>query len=300
MERLQVAQLLMFSRKSPVPRGSQGKQNFYREVPMRYLFLLPLSALIGLSTLAACSSDDSSSGDTPPAPDAQIKGDAPQQNQDATKAPPAEPVPVQQAPVQQAPVQQAPVQQAPGTYFEATYGAQRYLIPASSLIAIQFPVEITSDPEKNIALPGTTDSPYPEEKLPQVTVAVKDIQGAPVFAAGSRLVGNLKMSSPKAIFNVTGVKYGGVIYNMAANAEVTSTKFDRNHPNFTNILLGALGGAGIALVIDGMGQDRSITWWAPLIGAAGGGAAAAFLFQSTSSFVQVKANETAVLIPGPK
>jgi hypothetical protein len=244
-----------------------------------------------MTTVVACSSDDSSSEENPPAPAAQIKPDAPQQNQDASKN-----VPVTQTP----PIQQLPGQQVPAGYFEATNGAQRYLIPASSMIAIQFPVEITADPEKNINLPGTGEIAFPEEKLPQVTVAVKDTQGAPVFASGSRLIGTLKMSSPKAIFNVTGVKYGSVVYNMAASAEVTSTKFDRSNASFTNILLGALGGAGIAIIIDGMGQDRSITWWAPLIGAAGGGVAAALLFKNTNSVVQVKANETAVLVPGPR
>lgn len=257
---------------------------------MRHLFLVPLSAIVAVSSMIACSSDDSSSDNGSQEPAAQLKNDSPQQNQDANKT----------NPTQQAPVQQAPVQQAPAGYFEATNGANRYLIPANSMIAIQFPVEITTDPEKSINLPGLGTEAIPEEKLPQVTVAVKDVQGAPVFAAGSRLIGTLKMSAPKAIFNVTGVKYGSVVYNMAASAEVTSAKFDRSNASFTNILLGALGGAGIAVIIDGLGQDRSITWWAPLIGAAGGGLAAAFLFKDTNSFVQVKANETAVLVPGPR
>jgi hypothetical protein len=255
-------------------------------------FALPLGTLLTIISVVACSSDDKSSGDQTPAPAAsQVKNDTPP-NQDASKAP--------QTPVQQTPVQQAPVQQASAEYFEATYGSQRYLIPKTSLIAIQFPVEITSDPEKSINLPGIGDYAVSEDKLPQVTVAVKDVQGAPVFAAGSRLIGTIKMSAPKAVFNVTGVKFGDVVYNMAANAEVTSTKLDRNNLSFTNILLGALGGAGIAVIIDGMGQDRSITWWAPLIGAAGGAAAAGLLFKNTQSIVQVKANETAVLIPGPR
>jgi hypothetical protein len=251
---------------------------------------LPLGTLLTIISVVACSSDDSSSGEQPPAPASQLKNDTP--TQDPSKAP--------QTPVQQTPVQQAPVQQGSQDYFEATNGSQRYLIPRSSLIAIQFPVEITSDPEKSINLPGIGDYAFSEDKLPQVTVAVKDVQGAPVFAAGSRLIGTIRMSAPKALFNVTGVKFGDVVYNMAANAEVTATKFDRNNLSFTNILLGALGGAGIALIIDGMGQDRSITWWAPLIGAAGGAAAAGLLFKNTQSIVQVKANETAVLVPGPR
>ncbi|MEN9810027.1 MAG: hypothetical protein RLZZ488_1594 [Pseudomonadota bacterium] len=257
---------------------------------MRQL-IIPLGTLLTVVSIVACSSDDSSSGEQAPPPASQIKNDSPQQqNQDANKT----------NPTQQTPVTQTPVQQAPAGYFEATSGSQRYLIPNNSLIAIQFPVEITANPEKNISLPGAGDEAVPEDKLPQVTVAVKDIQGAPVFAAGSRLIGTIKMSAPKAIFNVTGVKYGSTVYNMAANAEVTSTKFDRSNASFTNILLGALGGAGIAVLIDGTGSDRSITWWAPLIGAAGGGIAAALLFKDTNSFVQVKANESAVLVPGPR
>lgn len=253
--------------------------------------ILPLGTLLALVSVTACSSDDSSS-EQPPAPAAsQIKNDTPQQqNQDASKS----------NPVQQNPAQQTPVQQNPSGYFEATSGSQRYLIPNSSLIAIRFPVEITTDPEKNVTLPGLGTDAVSEDKLPEVTVAVKDIQGAPVFAAGSKLIGTLKMSAPKAIFNVTGVKYGSTVYNMAASAEVTSTKFDRSNPSFTNVLLGALGGAGIALIIDGSGQDRSITWWAPLLGAAGGGLAAALLLKDTNTIVQVKANETAVLMPGPR
>ncbi|MEN9826370.1 MAG: hypothetical protein RI953_2115 [Pseudomonadota bacterium] len=257
---------------------------------MRQL-ILPLGTLLTVVSIVACSSEDSSSGEQPPAPAAsQIKNDSPQQNQDASKTNPS----------QQTPVQQVPIQQAPSGYFEATSGSQRYLIPSNSLIAIQFPVEITSDPEKSINLPGSGDLAFSEDKLPQVTVAVKDIQGAPVFAAGSRLIGTMKMSAPKAIFNVTGVKYGSTVYNMAANAEVTSLRIDRNNLSFTNILLGAVGGAGIAILIDGLGQDRSITWWAPLIGAAGGGLAAGFLFKDKEAIVQVKANETAVLVPGPR
>jgi len=256
--------------------------------------LIPLGALLTIVSVVACSSDDSSSGEQPPAPASQVKNDTPPQNQDASKSTPT------QQPVQQTPVQQTPVQQGSAEYFEATNGANRYLIPKNSMIAIQFPVEITSDPEKSINLPGLGDYAFSEDKLPQVTVAVKDVQGATVFAAGSRLIGTLKMSAPKAVFNVTGVKYGSVVYNMAANAEVTSAKYDRNNLSFTNILLGALGGAGIAVIIDGMGQDRSITWWAPLIGAAGGAAAAGLLFKNTQAIVQVKANETAVLLPGPR
>lgn len=263
---------------------------------MRHLYLLPIGTILAVaSAVVACSSEDSSSGDNP-APAAQIKNDTPQQqNQDSSKNNPTAQNP---APVQQAP---SPVQQSPLGYFEATNGSQRYLIPASSLIAIQFPSEITSDPEKNISMPGSGSIlEFSEDKLPQVTVAVKDVQGAPVFAAGSRLIGTLKMTAPKAIFNVTGVKYGSVVYNMAASAEVTSTKFDRSNPSFTNILLGALAGTGVAILIDGMGQDRSITWWAPLLGAAGGGVAAALLFKHTESIVQIKQGETAVLVPGPR
>ncbi|NBO38840.1 hypothetical protein EBU99_09680 [bacterium] len=256
---------------------------------MRRLILLPLGTLLTLASVAACSSNDSSSDSQPPAPAAQIKNDTPQQqNQDGSKS-----LPTAQNPVQQNP------SQSPAGYFEATSGGQRILIPASSMIAIQFPVDVTSNPDKSINLPGLGTDAVSEEKLPQITVPVKDVQGAPVFAAGSKLIGTLKMSAPRAVFNVTGVKFGSVVYSMAAHADVTSTKVDRSNLSFTNILLGALAGSGIAVIIDGTGQDRSITWWAPLIGGAVGGTAAALLFKDTESIVQVKANETAVLVPGP-
>ncbi|MEY4064116.1 MAG: hypothetical protein RIR26_324 [Pseudomonadota bacterium] len=260
---------------------------------MRHLFILPLGTLVALSSIVACSSDDSSSDKGSPAPAAQVKNDTPQQSQDGSKGTPS----VQQpAP---APVQQLPIQQNPAGYFEATNGAQRYLIPSSSLIAIQFPSDVTSNPAMNINLPGSGSDLISEEKLPQVTVAVKDIQGAPVFAAGSRLIGTLKMNAPKAIFNVTGVKYGSVVYNMAAHAEVNSTKLSTKEASVTNILLGALTGTGVAFLIDGLTGDRSITWWAPLIGAAAGGLGAGFLFTHVEEVVNIKAGETAVLVPGP-
>jgi hypothetical protein len=259
---------------------------------MRHLFLLPLSTIIAMTTFVACSSDDSSSEGNSPAPAAQLKNDAPpQQNQDGSKGNPS---------VQTPPVQQLPGQQAPLGYFEATNGSQRYLIPSNSLIAIQFPTNVTTNPENNINLPGSGNEAISEEKLPQVTVAVKDVQGAPVFAAGSRLIGTLKMSAPKAIFNVTGVKYGSVVYNMAASAEVTSTKLSTRDASVTNILLGAAAGTGIAFLIDGLTGDRGITWWAPLIGAAAGGLGAAILFPSVQDVVTIKAGETAVLVPGPR
>jgi hypothetical protein len=257
---------------------------------MRHLFLVPLSAILAVTSVVACSSDDSSSDNGSQEPAAKLKHDSPQQNQDANKS----------NPVQQTPVQQTPVQQAPAGYFEATNGANRYLIPANSLIAIQFPTAVTSNPENNINLPGSGNEAVSEDKLPQVTVAVKDIQGAPVFAAGSRLIGTLKMSAPKAIFNVTGVKYGSVVYNMAASAEVTSTKLSTRDASVTNILLGAAAGTGIAFLIDGLTGDRGITWWAPLIGAAAGGLGAAILFPSVQEVVTIKGGETAVLLPGPR
>jgi len=258
---------------------------------MRHLFLLPLSTIIAMTTFVACSSDDSSSEGNAPAPAAQLKNDAPQQNQDGSKGNPS---------VQTPPVQQLPGQQAPLGYFEATNGSQRYLIPSNSLIAIQFPTNVTTNPENNINLPGSGNEAISEEKLPQVTVAVKDVQGAPVFAAGSKLIGTLKMSAPKAIFNVTGVKYGSVVYNMAASAEVTSTKLSTRDASVTNILLGAAAGTGIAFLIDGLTGDRGITWWAPLIGAGVGGLGAAILFPSVQEVVTIKAGETAVLVPGPR
>jgi hypothetical protein len=257
---------------------------------MRHLFLVPLSAILAVTSVVACSSDDSSSESGSPEPAAQLKNDSPQQNQDANKS----------NPVQQTPVQQTPVQQPPAGFFEATNGANRYLIPANSLIAIQFPTTVTSNPENNINLPGSGNEAVSEDKLPQVTVAVKDVQGAPVFAAGSRLIGTLKMSAPRAIFNVTGVKYGSVVYNMAASAEVTSTKLSTRDASVTNILLGAAAGTGIAFLIDGLTGDRGITWWAPLIGAAAGGLGAAILFPSIQEVVTIKAGETAVLVPGPR
>jgi hypothetical protein len=257
---------------------------------MRHLFLVPLSAILAVTSVVACSSDDSSSESGSPEPAAQLKNDSPQQNQDANKS----------NPVQQTPVQQTPVQQPPAGFFEATNGANRYLIPANSLIAIQFPTTVTSNPENNINLPGSGNEAVSEDKLPQVTVAVKDVQGAPVFAAGSRLIGTLKMSAPRAIFNVTGVKYGSVVYNMAASAEVTSTKLSTRDASVTNILLGAAAGTGIAFLIDGLTGDRGITWWAPLIGAAAGGLGAAILFPSIQEVVTIKAGETAVLGPGPR
>lgn len=259
---------------------------------MRHLFLLPLSTIIAMTTFVACSSDDSSSEGDSPAPAAQLKNDAPpQQNQDGSKGNPS---------VQTPPVQQLPGQQAPLGYFEATNGAQRYLIPSNSLIAIQFPIGMVSNPESNINLPGSGNQAFSEENLPQVTVAVKDVQGAPVFAAGSRLIGTLKMSAPKAIFNVTGVKYGSVVYNMAASAEVTSTKASTRDASLTNILLGTAAGTGIAFLIDGLTGDGTITWWGPLIGAAVGGAGAAFLFPNVQEVVNINAGETAVLVPGPR
>ena len=257
---------------------------------MRHLFLVPLSAILAVTSVVACSSDDSSSESGSPEPAAQLKNDSPQQNQDANKS----------NPVQQTPVQQTPVQQPPAGFFEATNGANRYLIPANSLIAIQFPTTVTSNPENNINLPGSGNEAVSEDKLPQVPVAVKDVQGAPVFAAGSRLIGTLKMSAPRAIFNVTGVKYGSVVYNMAASAEVTSTKLSTRDASVTNILLGAAAGTGIAFLIDGLTGDRGITWWAPLIGAAAGGLGAAILFPSIQEVVTIKAGETAVLVPGPR
>ncbi|MEY3903165.1 MAG: hypothetical protein RL189_2471 [Pseudomonadota bacterium] len=260
---------------------------------MRQL-IIPLGTLLTVISLAACSSDDSSSGEQAPPPASQIKNDSPQQqqpqNQDANKS----------NPTQQTPVTQTPVQQAPAGYFEATSGSQRYLIPNSSLIAIDFPIELATDPDKNVSLPGAGSDALAEEKLPRITVAVKDMQGAPVFAAGSRLIGNLKMSAPKAIFNVTGVKYGSTVYNMAANAEVTSVRENHDKVSITSVIIGALGGAGIALLIDGLGSDRSITWWAPTIGAVTGGLAGGFLFKDNYSIVRIKANETAVLVPGPR
>ena len=159
---------------------------------------------------------------------------------------------------------------------------------------------MTTNPENNINLPGSGNEAISEEKLPQVTVAVKDVQGAPVFAAGSRLIGTLKMSAPKAIFNVTGVKYGSVVYNMAASAEVTSTKLSTRDASVTNILLGAAAGTGIAFLIDGLTGDRGITWWGPLIGAGVGGLGAAILFPSVQDVVTINAGETAVLVPGPR
>lgn len=263
---------------------------------MRHL-LLPIATVLAVtSAIVACSSEDSSSGDNP-APAAQLKNDSPQQqNQDSSKSNPTvqNPAPVQQAP--------SPIQQAPQGYFEATNGSQRYLIPASSLIAIQFPIGFVSQPDQNVSLPGggAGADAFSEDKLPQVTVAVKDVQGAPVFAAGSRLIGTLKMSAPKAIFNVTGVKYGSVVYNMAASAEVSSTKTNTKDPSITNILLGAAAGTGIAFLIDGLTGDRSITWWAPLIGAVVGGGGAAILFPNNQEVVTIKTGETAVLVPGPR
>ena len=258
---------------------------------MRHLFLLPLSTIIAMTTLVACSSDDSSSEGNSPAPAAQLKNDSPQQNQDGSKGNPS---------VQTPPVQQLPGQQAPLGYFEATNGSQRYLIPSNSLIAIQFPIGMVSKPESNINLPGSGNQAFSEENLPQVTVAVKDVQGAPVFAAGSRLIGTLKMSAPKAIFNVTGVKYGSVVYNMAASTEVTSTKTSTKDANLVAILIGAAAGTGIAFLIDGWTGDRSITWWAPLIGAAAGALAGGIAFPSVQDVVTINAGETAVLVPGPR
>ncbi|MBM3383175.1 MAG: hypothetical protein FJY29_12165 [Betaproteobacteria bacterium] len=257
---------------------------------MRHLFLVPLSAILAITSVVACSSDDSSSEGGSQEPAAQLRNDSPQQNQDANKSNPG----------QQTPVQQTPVQQAPAGFFEATNGANRYLIPANSMVAIQFPTFVTSNPGNNINLPGSGNDAVSEDKLPQVTVAVKDIQGAPVFAAGSRLIGTLKMSAPRAIFNVTGVKYGSVVYNMAASAEVTSTMLSTRDASVTNILLGAAAGTGIAFLIDGLTGDRGITWWAPLIGAAAGGLGAAILFPSVQEVVTIKAGETAVLVPGPR
>jgi hypothetical protein len=265
---------------------------------MRHLFLLPLGTILAItSATVACSSEDSSSGDNP-APAAQLKNDNPQQNQDASKNNPTaqNPVPIQQ------PGQQAPIQQAPQGYFEATNGSQRYLIPASSLIAIQFPIGIATQPNQNVSLPGGSNGAgsYPEDTLPQVTVAVKDVQGAPVFAAGSRLIGTLKMSSPKAIFNVTGIKYGSVVYNMAASAEVNSTKTNERNLSLTNILLGTAAGTGVAFLIDGLTGDRGITWWAPLLGGLIGGVGVAVLFPNNQEIVAIKQGETAVLLPGPR
>lgn len=259
---------------------------------MRQL-LLPLGTLLTVVSVVACSSDDSSS-EQPPAPAAsQIKNDTPQQqNQDASKS---NPLPGQQTPVTQTPVQQG----TPG-YFEASNGVQRYLIPASARIAIRFPVEVTADPDKSLVLPGTGDLQFSEEKLPQIESAIADAQGNVIFPVGARLLGTLKMSAPKAVFNVTQVKVGSINYSMTANSEVTSTQFDKSSSSLTRILLGAVGGAGIAVLIDGMGQDRSITWWAPLIGAGTGAAAAALLWRSTQPIVQVKANEASVLVPGPR
>ncbi|MEY2988139.1 MAG: hypothetical protein RJB13_1660 [Pseudomonadota bacterium] len=263
---------------------------------MRHLYLLPLGTILAVtSVVVACSSEDSSSGENP-APAAQLKNDNPQQNQDGTKNNPTaqNPVPIQQPP--------SPIQQAPQGYFEATNGSQRYLIPASSLIAIQFPIGIATQPEQNVSLPGGANGSggYPEDTLPQVTVAVKDVQGAPVFAAGSRLIGTLKMSSPKAIFNVTGIKYGSVVYNMAASAEVTSTKTNERSLSLTNILLGTAAGTGVAFLIDGLTGDRGITWWAPLLGGLIGGVGGAVLFPNNQEIVAIKQGETAVLVPGPR
>jgi len=263
---------------------------------MRHFYLLPLGTILAVtSAIVACSSEDSSSGDNP-APAAQLKNDNPQQNQDASKNNPTaqNPVPVQQP--------QPPIQQAPQGYFEATNGSQRYLIPASSLIAIQFPIGIATQPNQNVNLPGGSNGSggYPEDTLPQVTVAVKDVQGAPVFAAGSRLIGTLKMSSPKAIFNVTGIKYGSVVYNMAASAEVSSTQTNERSLSLTNILLGTAAGTGVAFLIDGLTGDRGITWWAPLLGGLIGGVGGAVLFPNNQEIVAIKQGETAVLLPGPR
>jgi len=268
---------------------------------MRHLYLLPIGTILAVtSAIVACSSDDSSSGDNP-APAAQLKNDSPQpQSQDGSKGNPTAQQPP--APIQQQPGQQAPIQQAPQGYFEATNGSQRYLIPASSLIAIQFPIGIATQPNQNVSLPGGPNGSgsYPEDTLPQVTVAVKDVQGAPVFAAGSRLIGTLKMSSPKAIFNVTGIKYGSVVYNMAASAEVTSTKTNERSLSLTNILLGTAAGTGVAFLIDGLTGDRGITWWAPLLGGLVGGVGGAVLFPNNQEVVAIKQGETAVLVPGPR
>jgi hypothetical protein len=108
------------------------------------------------------------------------------------------------------------------------------------------------------------------------------------------------MSSPKAIFNVTGIKYGSVVYNMAASAEVTSTKTNERSLSLTNILLGTAAGTGVAFLIDGLTGDRGITWWAPLLGGLIGGVGGAVLFPNNQEIVAIKQGETAVLVPGPR
>jgi hypothetical protein len=177
-------------------------------------------------------------------------------------------------------------------------GSNQYFIPNSTVVGIRFPIAFEADPEKVLNLPGTDREQVSEENLPQLTTPVIDASGRPVFAAGSRLIGTLKMSAPKAIFNVTGVKYGSVVYNIAANAEVPSQQVQSREVDLWKTLLGAGVGAGIGIAIDRYTGDQKITWWPAVLGTGVGGALAAILWPNQYDQVQIKKDEVAVLNSG--
>lgn len=258
---------------------------------------LSLSALLATVSLAACSSGDSSSSDQPQQQASELnKNGLDPKAQPAPQPAPAQGNPAQGNPAQQTPVQQSPVQQNGAGYFEANNGTERILIPSSARIQIQFRQGLGTKPDENVVIPGNALS---EEQLPVITAPVYDVQGRSAFAANSVVVGNLKMSAPRAIFNVTGIKVGSITYSMLSNAEVVSEKMDEKSINWVNVLIGAGAGAGIGTLIDQFTGTKNINWYSPVLGALVGGAAASF-FQSTNEVVKINPNTTAVLIPGPR